>query len=222
METASPESCLLPGVPLHLEILEDAGGYERVVTYRSMVIGLEPDVLYVDIPKLEGQTVEPPVGAKVHLLVIGADEVYACDTVVTGYEREIPVALCLEVPQEALHTQRRQAVRVSSDLPVRLCLPDREVPLIMKDISASGVSVFSAVPMQDVVECRINLGGPKGNDWMTASVLVRRCMPQPGGFMVAGSFLDMPRRDEDRVVAYLFRRQRFLRQKQAHRTGQLL
>jgi c-di-GMP-binding flagellar brake protein YcgR len=82
----------------------------------------------------------------------------------------------------------------------------------LRDISAGGVSFFCDKPLRGRVDMSVNLGGSTAQEWLYAQLLVRRVVPTKSDYIIACSFTDMERKDEDRVVAYLFRRQRQLRQ----------
>ena len=211
MEHVSADSCLLPGYPLQLELLDDLADAPSAGIYASMVIGLEPDVLHVDIPKVDGRPYELPVGTMLHVVSLMEDALYAFDATITGYEHDLPIAMCLTVPDGVLRSQRRETVRVPSSLAGRLTALELEMNVTLRDISAGGVSFYSPTPIKGMLDLHVNLAGNDGQDWIFMHLLVRRTIPVKGQFIIACSFSDMARKDEDRVVAYLFRRQRFLR-----------
>ncbi|MBC7544833.1 MAG: flagellar brake protein [Candidatus Sericytochromatia bacterium] len=212
MENVSPESCLIPGYPLQLELMDDLTGALSAGIFRSMVIGLEPDVLHVDIPKVSGKMVELPVNTILHVVCLLEDALYSFDARVLGYAHFVPVALCLSVPQTIVRSQRREAVRVPTDLPGRIETEAGILDITLRDIAAGGISFFAPEPMSGLLDFTVNLAAKEGQDWLSTKLLVRRIQPLTGQYVVACSFSGMPRKDEDRVIAYLFRRQRQLRQ----------
>lgn len=210
METVNPEVCMIPGQDLRLEVDVDQQGDVVTMGYASMVIGLEPDVLYVDIPKHQGSAVELPPHTLVRGVVATDEALYSFDSEVTGYEHGGPIALCLAVPETVLRLQRRTAVRVPIDASVYL--PDwPAVKLRARDLGAGGISFFSTKPLHGQLVIRLDIGEAGRSDWVTLYARVRRNWQELGEPVVACAFVDLDRRDEDRIVAYLFRRQRELR-----------
>lgn len=210
METVSPDVCMLPGQHLRLEVDVDRQGELVVLGYPSMVIGLEPDVLHVDIPKHEGYVLELPLYTPVRGVIATDEALYSFDSEVTGYERHLPVAMCLAVPDEIMRFQRRATVRVPID--ATLYLPDwPTIKLRARDLGAGGISFYANKSLNGQLVVRLDIGGPDRPEWVALWARVRRSWIESGEWVIACSFVDLDRRDEDRIVAYLFRRQRELR-----------
>jgi c-di-GMP-binding flagellar brake protein YcgR len=212
MEHVSPNSCLIPGYPLQLELVDDVSDAPSAGIYPSMVIGLESHVLHVDIPKLDGRRVTFPEGTAFRVVSMVEGAHYSFDSHVTGYEEGIPLAMCLAPPKTVRRSQRREAVRVPTDLYGRVGAEGQDMGVKLRDISAGGVSFFCDRPLKGRIEMTVNLSGASGQDWVYTKLFVRRVVPTKSDFIIACSFTDMELKDEDRIVAYLFRRQRQLRQ----------
>jgi c-di-GMP-binding flagellar brake protein YcgR len=212
MEYVSPESCLLPGYPLQLELVDDVADAPSAGIYTSMVIGLEPDVLHVDIPKVDGQPIILPNGTLMRIISLMEGALYTFESHVTGYVYGIPTALCLAPPQSVLRSQRREFVRVPSDLYGRVGADGEDMGVKLRDISAGGISFFCTKALRGMLDISINLASGAGQDWLSANLLVRRVIPTKTDFIIACSFQNLARKDEERVIAYLYRRQRQLRQ----------
>lgn len=212
MEYVRPESCLLPGYPLQLELIDEVADAPSAGIYTSMVIGLEPDVLYVDIPKVDGRRLAFPDGMALKVVSLMEGALYSFETHVTGYVSGIPTALCLAPPPQVLRTQRRETVRVPTNLYGRVGADGEDMGVKLRDISAGGLSFFCARELQGLIEITVNLATGAHQDWLYAKLLVRRVMPAKSDFIIACSFEELPRKDAERVVAYLYRRQRELRQ----------
>jgi c-di-GMP-binding flagellar brake protein YcgR len=217
MEYVSPESCLLPGYPLQLELLDDLTDAPCAGIYPSMVIALEPGVFYADIPKADDRRIEFPIGTPMRAVSLQEDALYSFDTQVTGYVFDIPVALCLAPPETVLRSQRRETVRVPTDLYARIGADGEDLGVKLRDIASGGVSFFCAKPLSGSIEMALNMAGAD-QDWLFTKMLVRRVIPVKSEYIIACSFTDLSRKDQERVVAYLYRRQRQLRQRQ---TGNL-
>jgi c-di-GMP-binding flagellar brake protein YcgR len=211
MEYVSPESCLLPGYPLQLELFDDLADAPSAGIYPSMVIALEPDVLYVDIPKADGRRLDFPLGTAMRVVALLEDALYSFDSQVTGYEYDLPVALCLAPPESVLRSQRRAAVRVPTNLYARVGADGKDFGVKLRDIAAGGVSFFCDHPLSGQIDMSLNLASGSGQEWLYTRLLVRRVVETKSDYIIACSFTDLAGKDEDRVVAYLFRRQRQLR-----------
>lgn len=212
MENVRPESCLLPGYPVQLELIDEMADAPSAGIYTSMVIALEPDVLYVDIPKVDGQRIGFPDGTPIKVVSLMEGALYTFETRVTGYVWDIPTALCLEPPASVLRTQRRETVRVPTNLYGRVGADGEDLGVKLRDISAGGISFFCAKELKGLIEITVNLATGAHQDWLFSKLLVRRVIPAKTDFIIACSFEELSRKDEERVIAYLYRRQRELRQ----------
>jgi c-di-GMP-binding flagellar brake protein YcgR len=183
--------------------------------WTSVVVGVAEGVLLVDAPRLGGRLVPLPLGRR-FVLAYSSREV-PCEVdaeMVAGPTADGRGGYTARLLGAARRLQRRGAVRVPVHLIVQASLAgdDEDAPVgaVTENLSAGGVllRVAKALEAGAPVTTSVFCGGDAGT--LDIGGRVVRCDRLSGErpFRVAIAFLDMPRGDEDRLVRFVFERQR--------------
>jgi hypothetical protein len=184
------------------------------------------DLLAIDPPRSGGRPVRLPLD-RAFTLAYSVREV-PCEVdarLVDVSCPEHPSAYVAQVSGGARRLQRREAVRVPVSLLTLARLgdegdhdPDAVIGAITENLSAGGALLRSARALDAGRELRLSVrcGGAAGTLDLAGRVV--RCDRQAEGerpWRLAIAFHDMPPADEDRLVRFLFERQRELRRRAA-------
>jgi len=187
--------------------------------WSTVVVGVAADTLALAAPRLGGRVVRLPLRRA--FVVAYTHREIPCEVDAELVEGPGPgstgpyVARVTGAPRRI---QRRRAVRVPVHLMAQADLGDDVdgAPLraVTENLSAGGALLRAARPIDagGHVEITIQCGGEAGTLELTANVV--RCdhtSSDARPWRVALAFLDMPATDEDRLVRFLFERQRELR-----------
>lgn len=190
--------------------------------WSSVVDGVGEGTLVLDPPRLGGRVVDLPLRRRFTVA-------YSSREVPCEVDAELVEAPTADHPRYTARilgatrrTQRRGAVRVPVHLIVRAILSDEEEPevidAITEDLSAGGalLRMDRMVKAGATLTTTILCGGDVGAvEFQGRVVRCDRVGTEQRPFRVAFAFLDMPRADEDRLVRFLFERQRELRRRDA-------
>jgi hypothetical protein len=191
--------------------------------WTSLVEGLSGGMLTLDPPRLGGRLVALPLGLR---FVVA----YTCREIPCEVDAELVAApapdgsggYSARVVGEGRRLQRRGTVRVPVHLIVQTQVPggsgDEDVATgaITENLSAGGAllrvrtAIVVGAPLLTTVLC----GGDAGALHIEGRVVrCDRVDAQERPFRIAIAFLDMPRADEDRLVRFIFERQREMRRR---------
>lgn len=206
-----------PGQRLWLENLPTGPAETRAVEVRDRTVR-------IDAPRVGGREIPLEGGAAIALAYQAAQVPCEARTVVVPAPPGTDGGPWLRVDSIA-RLQRRAAVRVPVMLVARL-VPDGSEDAseaqgaVTEDLSANGVLVRLTDPVQvgDRLRLVVHLGGPAG-DLNTVGRVVRvdREPESARPWRAALTFPDVDRATQDRVVRFLFDRQRELRRREAGR-----
>lgn len=186
--------------------------------WTTVVDGREDDVLSLAAPRLGGRVARLPLGRP--FLVVYAHREVPCEVdaeLVGGPATDRPDPYLARATGAPRRMQRRRAVRVPINLTATAGPSDEEdaepVRGATENLSAGGalLRVPEAVPPGTTLDLRIECG-PAG--CLDVRGRVVRCDPAEGDRLPwrAGiAFVDLERGDEDRLVRFVFERQRELR-----------
>lgn len=193
--------------------------------WSTVVDGREGDVLALAAPRLGGRVVRLPLRRS--FLVAYAHREVPCEVdaeLVDGPGGDAAVPYLARVTGAPRRMQRRSAVRVPIHLMAQASVGDDHdgVPLgaVTENLSAGGALLRVADPIAvgAAVRVRLQCGGEAGTLEFGASVV--RCDRTPGDqrpWRVALAFPDISPADEDRLVRFVFERQRALRSRESGR-----
>lgn len=199
------------GQPLVLEVPAD--GRQDLTSYQSRLMAIDEDALIVALPKLQGRAISLPEGTHVHVVITQEDAIYDFESEVLGEWEEFPPALKLELPEAIRRTQRRDFVRVAAEIPLVL-LDETGLRIEAKtwDLSGGGLSFLHNTPLRGQVTLLLQL--PKNEDQaelIEVAGSIRRCQNYSGRFLVGVVFGELPEPTREKIIAFLFRRMRELR-----------
>lgn len=189
--------------------------------WTTVVDALAGDRLTLDPPRLGGRIVPLPLMRP--FVVAYATREVPCEVdaeLVEGPGADGRGGYTARLIGEGRRLQRRRAVRVSVHLIVQARRGDdaHEMGAITENLSAGGalLRLGAALEAGSALTTRVLCGGDAGELDITGRVV--RCDRVDGGerpYRVAIAFEDLPLRDEDRLVRFIFERQREMRRRDA-------
>lgn len=206
-----------------VEILVDTPGYRG--KYVSRIENLTDSEIVVGIPIVSGQIVPLPVGIKVDLDVTCPDAVYRIHTrTLKRILRPLPL-LFLAKSEDVERVQRRNYARVDAVLDVEIeKLPSKgekvKIYGITKNISGGGMLIsirgngdlLSLIRKDDFLEVSFKI--PTWKDPIYAiSKVVREDVKVRDSKDIAIAFVSINEKNRDRIVKFVFERQRELRRR---------
>lgn len=189
--------------------------------WTSLVEGLSGGTLMLDPPRLGGELVPLPLGLR---FVVA----YTCREIPCEVDAELVAGpgpdgaggYSARVIGTGRRLQRRGAVRVPVHLIVQAQTPGGEEEVstgaITENLSAGGalLRVKGAIEVGAPLLTTVLCGGEAGSLHIEGRVVrCDRVDAQERPFRVAIAFLDMPRADEDRLIRFIFQRQREVRRR---------
>lgn len=185
----------------------------------TVVDGHHDDVLSLAAPRLGGRVVRLPLRRA--FLVAYAHREVPCEVdavLVDGPAEDGPAVYRARITGETRRMQRRTAVRVPVHLMAHASIgddfDDAPIGAVTENLSAGGALLRSGRPIDQGAAVRLSVrcGGDAGTFDVEGRVV--RCDRTPGDqrpWRVAIAFLDMDPADTDRLVRFVFERQRELR-----------
>jgi len=216
---------LRPGDKVWLEVL--AGNYKG--SYPSVVEGMNEDAIVVGHPFIKSALLPLAHGTKVRVTFKGRGALYTFESRVKGRGIEGVFVLYLELPEKVDRIQRRRFVRLEVILPFyyKKGSDERYKSGMIKDISGSGVRaiVDRSVNVGDTLQVFIDLyGKSKPNKVVDVSgiiavkaVVVRQVIDPNFNDKkrkeVGMEFVEMSEKDRQKIVRFIFEKERLSRQK---------
>jgi hypothetical protein len=192
----------------------------------TVVDGRDGDLLSIAPPRSGGRRVELPLGRAFTVAYSVREVPCEVDAVLVGAPSSGGAdAYVARLTGTVRRMQRRRAVRVPVGLLVQARLdeegdpdPDAVIGAVTENLSAGGALLRSSRALEPGRELRLSVrcGGTAGTLDLAGRVV--RCDRQTGEerpWRLAIAFHDIPAGDEDRLVRFLFERQRELRHRAA-------
>jgi PilZ domain len=190
--------------------------------WTSVVEGLDGSMLAIAPPRLGGKPVALPLGLR--FVVAYASREVPCEVDAELVERPAPGGrdtYTARLLGEGRRMQRRSTVRVSVHLIVQASLGGQKAlstGAITENLSAGGalLRLREAIEVGASLTTTVLCGGHAGVLEIEGRVVrCDRVDAEERPFRVAIAFADMPRSDEDRLVRFIFERQREMRRRTA-------
>lgn len=187
-------------------------------TYSSYIAAMEEETLSLAAPLAAGRLV---YFAKSEPVRIYTEGVTFVSEVLERVVLPHPL-LIIRRPQVVEKMQRRRFVRLEDNVPlrVRVLKPKsgsgaevlEEFKAETRNVSGGGALFILPRPLSPGTWLEVDLFLPEK---LTCRAQVRRVtvLPETHMVQVGVEFMDLPQRDQDRIIKYIFRRQRELRQK---------
>lgn len=197
---------------------------ERVERFRCRIVEKTDSVIYIDYPinVQTKKTVFLVDGAQFRATYMNeAKESFAFNTEVLSRKGgTVPmVALSLPTDNEFIKIQRREYVRVETNVDVAVEFDGKFMQFVTEDISAGGIAVVLNKPVNfvDGNEIKLTLVLPYTNGEIkyiqTKAVVVR--IFNKGNIKIASiQFTDTDDLDKQHIVRFCFERQLYLRKKE--------
>lgn len=190
--------------------------------WSSVVEGLDGAMLALSPPRLGGEEVTLPL--MLRFVVAYTSREVPCEVDAELVERPAPdgrATYTARVLGEGRRMQRRNAVRVSVHLLVQASVEGGEevsTGAITENLSGGGalLRVRQAIEVGSTLTTTVLCGGDAGAIELVGRVVrCDRVDAEERPFRVAIAFADMSRSDEDRLVRFIFERQRQTRRREA-------
>jgi c-di-GMP-binding flagellar brake protein YcgR len=179
------------------------------------------EALSLRFPNRDGRTRPFDVGAEVHLDVVERGDVLSFESSVTGM-MTTEESLIVEVrPPDSVTTMGRKFFRLAWRIPITLQWDDSDkqdaLELWTEDVGAGGVGIVC--PQKVDVGQRATLAlklGDKGEVEMRAWVVRAHhvALSDPPRFRVGFVFEEMPVRMRDKLIGFIFEKQREIRRRE--------
>jgi len=216
-----PEEFLKVNQRLQLEVEEE----NLKGRYFSRVEGVEKDSLIIGMPMSKGEVVSFHPGMRMKVIVLGGDALHQFESEVLERKMDLLPVLVISRPKEMKRVQRRDFFRVKASLPVQfreledITASSREEfkKAVSKDISGGGVLLLvnKAIPLETILELRIELRENEFIESVGRVMIVR----EGGGLKkrlkeVGVEFIVIEDKDREKVVKFIFEKQREQRHKE--------
>jgi c-di-GMP-binding flagellar brake protein YcgR len=198
-------------------------GHESARLVKSLVMEMDDKGYYLAVPMIDGKKYRMDPGEQMNVMFFRDSGQYSfrAEHVQTQMTGMAPVCRVVRV-SAFKKLQRRSSFRLScmlkaviksviSGISSRAVIQDVEA--IVCDISGTGVKAFAHKSFQpgESIECTLYLNP----DTITLSAKILRCIKQPDGrnHELGIHFENITENEQDRIMAFIFRRQRELSQK---------
>ena len=211
------------GLPLEVDIpkWDRKRKVELSDIYFSQLMDFDDDSLYISLPQRQGSLMPSfGKGTEITIRFPLKDAIYTGITEIIKWEKS-PQSLSVTRPRRVTRIQRRNFVRVEAELPLTLIIPQQdEKKLVIKsvttDISGGGLLVFLSQFLQLFTELDVELEIPTGSAkpviLKIQAQVCRNTKIRDDFYQIGLSFLDIEESDRDKIVKYIFKRMRELKQ----------
>ncbi|AVX20750.1 MULTISPECIES: flagellar brake protein [Carboxydocella] len=186
--------------------------------YRSRVEEIAPDRIILALPFSKGVPVPVRVGSQILVRYFDQSAIYSFKSEVISRATAPQAILSISIPESVNRVQRRNYVRLDDSVPLTFYkLQEDDITgtdTVTKDISGGGVRIEIPQPLELGTELELHLKLPK--DKIIAVGKVVRCLPlekPKKGYNIGIQFTIIEERDRDKIIKYIFDRQRELRKK---------
>ncbi len=193
---------------------------EANTEYHSMasrIEGVDRDFFHISVPTYRGSVL--PLSLGTHLLVsmIHRGDVFRFNTVISGRKRDPIPMLTIKKPDDLHKIQRRYWVRLAATLPVKMSVIKESNEEVHEstaqtiDISGGGLLLMTSQPLEvgQVLNMQIEL---HSNEVFGCKGKVIRSFRDDntgkGNLKTAIEFIEISERSRDRIVKFIFERQR--------------
>jgi hypothetical protein len=186
--------------------------------WMTVVTDASPGALAVAPPRLGGRVVPLPVGREMRVAYSVREVPCEVDAVLRSGPAPGDDAYSVRLVGPPRRLQRRSAVRVPVHLLVHAHVgEDRRVGAITENLSAGGalLRVSDVIEIGAELSVAIDCGTPSGRIELKGRVVrADRVLQGDRTWRVAVAFPDLAAADEDRLVRFVFERQRELRRRE--------
>lgn len=199
---------------VEIELLED----NLSGVYRSRVEDILADRIILALPLSKGVPVPIRVGSRVLVRYFDQSAIYSFTAEVISRATAPRAILAVRLPETVHRVQRRNYVRLDDNIPVTIYKLQEEdltgFDTVTKDISGGGVRLEIPHAYELGTELELHLKLPAAR--IVAVGKVVRCLQLEApkkGYNIGIQFTIIEERDRDRIIKYIFDRQRELRKK---------
>ncbi len=195
-------------IDIELEVVGEEGN----ISYESFPSRIEdktPDYLAIAFPFKNGYPLPIHTGEVICLRFIQDDKAYVCEVKVVSKQTSPVALLKVTMPEKIVHIQKRNWVRLPYNTSVNYRMHDYKVDFSQAtslDISGGGILLQTKHPLDindllDIEFCLENI--------LIATVgKVVRCIEAEKSYRIAIKFEKIMEKDRDKIVGFIFRKQR--------------
>lgn len=195
---------------IEIEINIDKGNLEQKEVFASRVEDMRRDAILVAAPYKKGTVVPVPVGEEVQIRIGKEGTYYLFHTKVIGRIAGHQPVLQLSLPFKTTRIQMRNWVRVDTNLPV-LYRPvgteDEFIEANAIDISGGGICMLTQERIEKETQLEVEIKFPD-NFVLKTNGIVTRCLDENKPIRIGVCFQDINERHQERIVGYVFKKQR--------------
>jgi len=195
---------------IEIEIDMDKGKLEQKDVFASRVEDIRRDTIIVAAPYRKGTIVPVPVGEEVQIRIGKDGTYYLFHTRILERIAGHQPLLQLSAPFKVTKIQMRNWVRVETNLPMLYRIAGSESEFIEAtaiDISGGGICMLSNDPIKQDCVLEIEITFPD-KFVLKAQGNVARCFDEQKPIRIGVCFQDIRERDQERIVGYVFKKQR--------------
>lgn len=195
---------------IEIEINMDKGTMEQTEVFASRVEDMRKDAIMVAAPYKKGTVVPVPVGEEVQIRIGKDGTYYLFHSKVVGRIAGHQPVLQLSLPFKITKIQMRNWVRVDTNLPVLYRLAGSEDEFIEAnaiDISGGGICMLTQERIQKETQLEVEIKFPD-NFLLKTNGIVTRCVDENKIIRIGVCFQDINERHQERIVGYVFKKQR--------------
>ncbi|MDR9757543.1 MAG: flagellar brake protein [Thermacetogeniaceae bacterium] len=184
-------------------------------SYPCMVKEITTKALVITAPMDKWEAVPIKIGEKITVNYWSGTKFYTFKSEVTAVNKGYQQTITVLWPRRIEHLQRRNFLRVQAEIPITFALAEGDdiYHASTLDISGGGVLIKSPVKLQINDQLDMQLTIPDRGVIDTGGKVVR-CEESKGCggqfFLVGVDFTAINERDRERIIAFVFERERYL------------
>ena len=194
-------------------VLDD--GHPFAGSYPCIVKEITAKALVLIAPVDKGEAVPINVGDKITVNYLSGTKLCTFKSEVIAVNKEYQQTITVAWPRKKEHLQRRNFLRVQAEIPVTFALVGGDGIYHAKSLDISGGGVLIKSPIQlkinDQLDIQLTIPGKGVID--TVGRVVRCEESKDSGrqfFLVGIDFTVINERDRERIIGYVFERERYL------------
>ena len=174
--------------------------------YKSQLLDLKEDILYIAVPIVEGALVPIHTGVVVKILFFKKEGIFYfyANVIERSKDTKIPYLVVQKI-SELEKLQRRNYYRLEVSLPVKFKQLDdnEEYEGIIKDISGGGVKLhtFSQLPVEQCIEICLCL---ENSHMKVIGKVVRAEKLESKLYEYGIYFVEINEKDRDKIIRFIF------------------
>lgn len=194
--------------------------------YVSRVEDIGEDYIKLAMPIVKGEIIPLSIGTKVEVVVSDQDKAYGFTGLIRNRQISPVPMFTMKFPDKIRKIQRRNYVRIECSIPVQYAVIDNSEELDQDlvfqtgrtlDISGGGLRLFTNHSLEQEQKLFIKLKLLKDDEIEIKGKVIRLLdideETKKKRFIYGIEFIDINERDRDKIISFIFEKQRQLRRK---------